>query len=1597
MPLSTHLSFIPRQHPDWHKQASPEQRARLKQRTLASYRASRQVAQALKPVQAIDTFCRPLLQTALAHWFPGSALPTLDNALLWHLDERREMPWLEAALQNFDEGAKVKLYRAGAPNSPLGVDAERLVKGVRNLDLGQRYFNHLSEHIDNDTFRTLLRQQDHGAFAAELTQARLQGRLDALGEQLGEAALANSVELTVAGQARRLQCGYLSLFDIPLDGPLLVRLDPLLANEPCLLYLPGHAQPLRQYPSMQALGQALTEALWQHQERAFFSRFVKHAQQAQFVARLRGALYPRYPYASVQRTVPVVEKGQRFSWLKRLFPAPADLWQETLDKNARLPMRFTPWAGNAFQARARIQVERKLADAASLAVPVAQRDAAALRARIEGWLGLGMTVLNIAAFFVPALGEVMMVVGGAQLVGEFLDGVHAANEGDSEGAIEHLFDVLENLAQVAALGAAGAIAQRQGILHDWLLVEHGGRQRLWQDDLSPFARPQPWPAGTQPGSDGLVRWNGQSWLQRKGQCYPLERDTSGQWRLYKATGMRHRPTLRGTGEQRWLLDHDRPLGWSEQRLLEHSGPSHTPHARQTLALRCSGYDSAVIRRALTDQQPLPALLVDSFESFSSAAKYSKASALPGSQVLSRDFPGLSERACNEILAQASPEALEQLNSTARVPIVLAEKARRYLREARINKALARFYLETGSALDRDRLVMQTLQRLPGWSGEVRLELCENGQLQHVAGESGQTVKSVWRSADRYEPRDEQNQPLASASDLFQAILQALPDSERNALGLQIHEPERLRDALFDLAMKDRRQTAQDLGMAPLRPLYRLPSRLPGTRRLGHRLSGHGRQGWLSEDDLFDQLYPASPHDNRALLRSSLREQAGPVPGAFARLLEQLRNDYQRLDASLRRWASDADGIAVGALDQRRVYRGVMAERIRAAWRREAQPGTINQFDYVTLLIHGLHVDELPTLPVQLPHVRQLTVNGLSNAGAANLNHFLRAFPQVRYVDLTENALTTLPSSLSELAQLDTLDLSENRLGLDSEASRAILGQLTRLTHLNLTGAIDTLSASTLEYLARLPTLSTLQADVNELELGAAHFLALQRWPSLRVLLLGQNQIVLDEAARNALAGLNRLSRLSLSENPLELPPDVTGWSQLEELDLESTGIDAWPIGLQPLLDQQPLTLRELDLSRNALTDAPDLTDSAFARAIRAGEDNLFFSFQDNPFTEAALERLNAAGLETPAYADTPPAWSEDWPEALLDHIADTAPEPQWSPLYALFQRLPDTIDYQRNPTALRQRMQQLLQTLVDAQASSDTWGQAQLQEQINDLLNDASQACVDQASLLFQQVETDVLVWRAASHASPGASDEQVAVGCARSVFRLRLLDARVGDLYNARVARRQALREGQASVPALAAGDDISDASLSEAQYPLDEVEMALHARMHLRESLGLPAQPEAIAFDYLARLSESTLQHLANAVRAASDGPRLVDWAIDQGFWRTWLQRLQPQEFEQFEHTWAGASEYFDSLSEASTAFGAYLGSPVPAPFIQALERAVPSLSWRIDGVLQRIDLVSNRYADEGALYQRIAALLLSSRDAARLALLRQLSTAMVQANPR
>ncbi|AMA45271.1 dermonecrotic toxin domain-containing protein [Pseudomonas alabamensis] len=1604
MGSTSHLALIEQRVPTWLQSATPAQRHRLRERIIASHRATRAVATALRSLQDIDAFCRPLLQEALARWFPAATLPAVDIGRVWHHERKYASSWLETALQNVEADARLTLYASAQTSEPLTLDTRRFVLGLRNLDLGQRYKDHLTGIVDNDAFRALLRQQDHTAFAAEVALATLQQRLDEPATALAEALLAGASSVPQAdGTQRALCCNRLTLAGISLRGPLLISLEPKGSVEPCLLYLPGHPRlQLRQYASLQAAAKALTRLMWQPQEREFFSRYVLHVERARFAERLQATLYPYYPFDQVYAHPPVLEPGQRIGWMKRLFPAPTAVYQATLDKNARLPMHLTPWPRDCFEARARTQVEGMILDATRIAVPVAQRDADAQWALIERWLGIGLTVLNLAALLVPGLGETMLVVGGAQLVDEFLEGIEAANDRDVDAALSHLFDVFENLAQMAALGAAATYVEPLGVLHDWIPIGEASSARLWHGSLEPFTRPGGWPRQAPALSQMPVQWQGRQWIDLDGHPCAIKPAPDGSWRLIPLNGRGHQPALRQHLEGYWLLQHERPLGWDATRLLNRVAPSPadlTTSARLN-ALRCSGYSVESLRQAVVDHQPLPALLLDSLEAFGARLPAPLPRAEEGP--LARVFPGLTRRARHDLLAQATPADVVRLQGTQRVPLAMAEAARLYLREGRLNRALRDFHLAAVSS-DRDTLIIAALQRLPGWRATVHLRVMQGEQVVAATAPSSGPTKTLLRLDTQYQPLDEQGNALSSPTTVFQALLCALPDSEREALALQIHDTEALRDQLFDQVALDRERSALDLGMAQVRPWYRLPGRWPGTQGIGYALSGRGAHNWQTGDELFDQVFPPAPGLDRSVLRTLLRWEAGPQAGAFAQLMLRLQGEYQRLDEALQTWVSDEAGVTPERQPEQRAARDSVAQHIRRAWRRESPSHGAGSLQHIELHINARYVDTLPILPDPLPSVRSLELNGLSDATTARLNDFLHAFPQLRVLDLSDNSLTLLPARLGELHNLESLNLAENNLTLDDEHNLSIILRLQALRNLGLTDALSDLSFTTLQRLGQLPALRVLLADVNELAFGPAHFQALQQWPALEELHLGQNQITLDPPTRQALAGLNRLIRLSLYENPLDLPPDLTGWTRLRQLDLEHTGIVDWPPGLLGLLDQRPLVLRALDLGHNGLTDVPPLAHTAFAEAIRAHDPDVFVSLGPNPWSEQAQILLNDAGLEAqteaPAFGD----WHADWPEPLREHVAHTLTDAHWQPLYGLFDRVSHTGDYQHNPAALRTRMAHVVQVLsTDAQAdATPAWGLAQLHQEINERLHDAGQACVDQASLLFQDIETEVTTWEVVRHAQPGASHEQTAIDSAGALYRQRLLEEQVGALYQARLNRRRALADatdaaGREAAPPLHPLDDLDDAALSEPNYLLDELEMALYARLQLREPLRLPPQPAEMSFGYLARLSHPTLQRLANTVRELASGERVAEWAATQRFWQAWLRRLYPQQFVAFSQRWEGASAYFDQLSEAGAGTGRYEGPPVPEPYIAALEQAfpaVPGLTWRQAGVVQSVNLVSGRIPQESAIYQRAAQLLLETRVADETMLYRTLSQTLGQ----
>ena len=136
---------------------------------------------------------------------------------------------------------------------------------------------------------------------------------------------------------------------------------------------------------------------------------------------------------------------------------------------------------------------------------------------------------------------------------------------------------------------------------------------------------------------------------------------------------------------------------------------------------------------------------------------------------------------------------------------------------------------TGNNLDTDRLALHSLEHLPGWTGQVRLEVRQyafDGPLLDSMGAVDAPSRKclVLSEHGDYQAFDSDGQQLHGDDSLYASLLQALPDSERVALDMRIGEAEKLD---LDGIKPDRR------GIFPASPLGG-----QGAGRMG-RLAGGG--------------------------------------------------------------------------------------------------------------------------------------------------------------------------------------------------------------------------------------------------------------------------------------------------------------------------------------------------------------------------------------------------------------------------------------------------------------------------------------------------------------------------------------------------------------------------------------------------------------------------------------------------------------------------------------------------------------------------------------------------------------------------------------
>ncbi|MCF4997327.1 hypothetical protein GIW70_09430 [Pseudomonas syringae] len=193
-----------------------------------------------------------------------------------------------------------------------------------------------------------------------------------------------------------------------------------------------------------------------------------------------------------------------------------------------------------------------------------------------------------------------------------------------------------------------------------------------------------------------------------------------------------------------------------------------------------------------------------------------------------DLPGVIAQA---LVAHATPSDLHALKA-GRVPERLANLGRWALQDVRVSRAYEGFYLTAVNNPDFDALALHSLINLPGWNADTRIDVHlyrYGGQPLDSLGPEGATLQRTIVAGENgvYQACDEAGNALHSGSDLFTAILQALPDAQRNALSIHIGQGPVLKAALRDHALKPYRL----LGVLADLPVLEMTTYDPSVMRL----------------------------------------------------------------------------------------------------------------------------------------------------------------------------------------------------------------------------------------------------------------------------------------------------------------------------------------------------------------------------------------------------------------------------------------------------------------------------------------------------------------------------------------------------------------------------------------------------------------------------------------------------------------------------------------------------------------------------------------------------------------------------------------------
>lgn len=1022
-------ALIARGLPVWLTNASLERLGTLHESQQRQQQLQQRLHDSLARITPVAAFAQPLLQQALQaqHQFNldvrqaqlrRSVLQRFPSYIAHIPDAVRKQVYqhslLQSALHNFTEAdtlASGLVPRADVLDGDgkvCAISASAFFKLCRSLDVGGQYQRYLQAHlVPGGEADLLIAQAARTNLEAALRLSLVNGEiaepahghcapllaLCAMGAALP--AWVRPMQLRVLGQKVRGAVAF-EIAHQPADGE---------RCEGVLCWIPDDPEgPLTWYASWGVLYQTLGKQFRLPGYVEFFQRFIGERDREAYTRALANAL------SKLAADAPVMLDG-----------------------------RHEPIATPLFEYLRQQQVDTLLDNAKVHAVPTAEVDAQVREKRLHFYLSFALDALGLASFALPVLALPLLGITALQVADEVYEGYADWQLGDRQAALEHLYAVAQTVIITGINVGAGAAAHRlaRAAHVDELVPVHTapGKLKLCDPALPGYSVDHRGEIGqliNTPQGDH-VRTQVASYLTS------LDTDTQQRRIRHPRRSTAFRPLLEDNQAGGWRHELERPQHWEGSvELFQGLGHDWAQLDPQAVAevLRTTGLGEDQLRRLHVDHAPPPARLQDAVqrhqlharspglrgEAFERQLQALQPAATEAEALLLRDFPGLSVNGAREIIGQ-SPEALvDTLHAQQRVPLSLAEQARWYLRDARLDRACAGLVQVAAINSDTEQLALGLIASRAPWRN-VRIELRSEsvrGEMRASAGaQSAGEVRTLLKTAVGYQALDAHGQALpgAQAQDsLFRALQLQLDPWQQRVLGEAGEDPEALADALAGWAREQRDRLPALLGMAPVGLGFRPPLRL-GDGRLGYPLSGRAES---SNAALRRGLQRLFPHDEIDVDHfADAARGLGLTPwNRYLQLCEQL----QALDQALGRWRRQSTGPL------QLIRRARMARRIRQAWQRRIADAS----GECELVLDGSRSGSLPALPetVSFDHVTRLTLRDLGLATVSE--RFLGRFPNVLRLDLSGNHLTAAPDT-SHMAVLGLTDLSNNRIVEVTEA------------------------------------------------------------------------------------------------------------------------------------------------------------------------------------------------------------------------------------------------------------------------------------------------------------------------------------------------------------------------------------------------------------------------------------------------------------------------------------------------------------------------------------------------------------------------------------